>query len=75
VLYSGDINIIISDEAFKNKAHGLLLTEKFKIYKKDYLIKIPGILLSVYVVYEKRADNTYLVTTIYEVLRIVSFNL
>jgi hypothetical protein len=75
VLYSGDIDVIILDEAFKNKAYGLLLTEELKIYKKNYFTKVPGILLSVYVVYEKEADNTYLVTTIYEVLRTVSSSL
>jgi hypothetical protein len=66
VLYSGDIDIIISNKAFKDKAHGLPLTEKLKIYKKDYLIKIPGVLFSVRVVYEKEADNTYLITAICE---------
>jgi hypothetical protein len=75
VLHSGDIDIIISDEASKNRAYKLSLTKKLKIYKKDYLIKILDILLSVHVVYEKRANNTYLVTTIYEVSRIVSSNL
>jgi hypothetical protein len=68
VLYSGDIDVIILDEVSKNKTHRLLLTEELKIYKKDYLIEIPGILLSVHVVYEKEADNTYLVITICEVL-------
>jgi hypothetical protein len=68
VLYSGDIDVIILDEVSKDKTHGLLLTEELKIYKKNYLIEIPGILLSLYVVYEKEADNTYLVTTICEVL-------
>jgi hypothetical protein len=75
VLYSGDIDVIILNKAFKNRAYGLLLTEELKIYKKDYLIKIFNILFSVYVVYKKGANNTYLVTAIYEVSRIISFNL
>jgi hypothetical protein len=75
VLQSGDIDIIILDEASKNRAHGLLLTEELKIYKKDYLIKVPSIPLSVYIVYEKRADNIYLVTAIYKVSRIISSSL
>src|SRR5450755_3594086 len=75
LLYSGDIDIIILDKAFKNRTYGLLLTEKLKIYKKDYLIEVSSILLSVYIAREKEADNTPLVTTIYEVLRIVSFSL
>jgi hypothetical protein len=72
VLYSGDIDIIILDKTSKNRTYGLLLIEELKIYKKDYLIKIPSILLSVYVVYEKGANNTHLVTIICEVSRIVS---
>jgi hypothetical protein len=72
VFYNGDIDIIILNKAFKDKAHGLLLIKELKIYKKDYLIKVPSILLSVYVVYKKEADNTYLIIVIYEVSRIVS---
>jgi hypothetical protein len=75
VLYSGDIDIIIINKAFKNRVYGLLLIEELKIYKKNYLIKILSILLSVYVVCEKGADNTHLVTAIYEVSRTVSLNL
>jgi hypothetical protein len=60
------------DEASKNRAYGLLLTEELKIYKKDYFIEVPSIPLSVYIVYEKEADNTYLITVIYEASRIVS---
>jgi hypothetical protein len=59
VLYSGDIDIIMLDKASKDKAYGLLLTKKLKIYKKDYLIKISDVPLSVRIIYEKRADNTY----------------
>jgi hypothetical protein len=72
VFYSGDIDIIILNKASKNKTHGLLLTEELKIYKKNYLIKISSILLSMYVVYEKEANNTYLIIAIYEASRIVS---
>jgi hypothetical protein len=75
MLYSGDIDIIMPDEAFKNRAHGLLLTEELKIYKKDYLIEVPDIPLSVRVACEKGADNTYLVTAICEASRTVSSGL
>jgi hypothetical protein len=75
VFYSGDIDIIISDKASKDKAHGLLLTEELKIYKKDYLIKVPDIPLSMRVVCEKKADNTHLVTAICEASRIVFLGL
>jgi hypothetical protein len=72
VLHSGDIDVIILDKASKNRAYGLSLIEELKIYKKDYLIEVPSILLSVYVVCEKGADNTHLVTAICEASRIVS---
>jgi hypothetical protein len=71
VLHSGDIDIIISDKASKDKAHGLPSTKKLKIYKKDYLIKVPGVSLSVRVACEKKADNTYLVTAICEASRTI----
>jgi hypothetical protein len=63
------------DEASKDKAHGLPLTEELKIYKKDYLIEVPGVLLSVRVVCEKGADNTHLATAICEASRTVSSGL
>jgi hypothetical protein len=63
------------DKASKDRAHGLPLTEKLKIYKKDYLIEIPDVPLSVRVVCEKKADNTHLATAICEASRIVFFNL
>jgi hypothetical protein len=75
VLYSGDIDVTVPDEAFKDKAQRLLLTEIFKIYKKDYLVKILNIPLSVRVVCEKEANNTLLTTAIYEALRLVSSGL
>jgi hypothetical protein len=75
MLYSGDIDIIMPDKAFKNRAYGLSLTEKLKIYKKNYLIKVSSIPLSVRVVCEKKADNTYLITAICEASRIVSSGL
>jgi hypothetical protein len=75
VLYSGDIDVIMLDEAFKDRAHGLPLTEKLKIYKKDYFIKILNVPLSVCVACEKEADNTHLVTAICEASRTVSSGL
>jgi hypothetical protein len=72
VLHSGDIDIIILDKASKDKAHGLLLTEELKIYKKEYLIEILDVLLSVHVAYKKGANNTRLVTAICEASRIIS---
>jgi hypothetical protein len=75
MLHSGDIDVIMPDEAFKDRAYGLSLTEELKIYKKDYLIEVPDVPLSVRVVCEKRADNTHLVTAICEASRTVSSSL
>jgi hypothetical protein len=75
ILHSGDIDIIMPDKASKDRAHGLPLTEKLKIYKKDYLIEVSGVPLSVRVVYEKKADNTHLITAIYEASRTVFLSL
>jgi hypothetical protein len=72
---SGKFTKMVVFFVFKNKTYGLLLTKELKIYKKDYLIKVPSIPLSVYIIYEKGADNTYLITVIYEVSRIISLNL
>jgi hypothetical protein len=72
VLRSGDIDVIMPDEASKDRAHGLPSTEELKIYKKDYLIEVPGVLLSVRVACEKGADNTHLATAICEASRTVS---
>jgi hypothetical protein len=75
ILHSGDIDVIIPDKASKDRAHGLPLTEKLKIYKKNYLIKIPDVPLSVRVACEKGADNTHLITAICEASRTVSSGL
>jgi hypothetical protein len=72
VLQSGDIDVIMPDEASKDRAHGLPLTEKLKIYKKDYLIEVSNVPLSVRVACEKGADNIYLITAICEASRIIS---
>jgi hypothetical protein len=75
VLYSSDIDVIILDKVFKNRIYGLLLTEALKIYKKDYLVEVSSILLSVRVVCKKKLDNMYLAIEIYKALRIVSSSL
>ena len=72
VLYNGDIDVTVPDEASKDRAQGLSSTEALKIYKKDYLMEILNIPLSVRVVCEKKANNTPLTTAIYETLRSVS---
>ena len=68
ILRSGNTDVIISDKSIKNKANGLPLTEDLKIYKKDYLVEIPGVPLGVRVAGKKGADNIRLVRLIYEIL-------
>jgi hypothetical protein len=75
ILYSGNIDVTIPDKAFKNRAYGLLLTKALKIYKKDYLVEVPSISLSVRVICKKKADNTYLATEICKVSQTVSSSL
>jgi hypothetical protein len=72
VLHSGDIDVTVPDEASKDRAQGLPSTEALKIYKKDYLVEIPGVPLSVRVACEKEANNTPLATAICEASRSVS---
>jgi predicted permease len=72
VLRNSDINVIMLNEASKDKAHGLPLTEALKIYKKDYLIEVLSVPLSVRVTCKKGMNNTHLVTVIYEASRTIS---
>jgi hypothetical protein len=58
VLYSGNINVTVLDKTVKNRAYRLLLTDELRIFKKDYLVEMPGVLLSVRVIGKKRTDNS-----------------
>jgi hypothetical protein len=64
VLYSGDINVTVLDETVKDCVYRLLLTDELRIFKKDYLVEVPEILLSVRVAGKKRADNLQLAAAI-----------
>jgi hypothetical protein len=75
VLYSSNINIIVLDKVVRDKVQGLLFTEELKIFKRDHLIEVPSVLLSILVIYKKSIDNLYLANTIYKVLRIISLGL
>ena len=72
VLRSGDIDMIISNKATKDKAQGLSLKESRKIYKKDYLVEVPGVPLTVRIAGEKGGDNTSLAIAICESSRSVT---
>ena len=75
VLYSGDIDVILSDDAIKDRAQGLPPTEGLKIFKKNYLVKILGVPLSVRVACEKGADNSHLATATCEASRAIASGL
>jgi hypothetical protein len=47
VLHSGDINITVLDKAVRDREQRLLSTGELKIFKKDYLMEVPSVLLSV----------------------------
>ena len=72
VLRSGDIDVTVPDEATKDRAQGLPSTEDLKIYKKDYLVEVPGVPLAVRVAGEKGADNTPLAMAICDASRSVT---
>lgn len=64
VLQSGAIDVTVPDETTKDRAQGLPSTEGLKIFKRDYLIEIPGVPLTVRVACEKGADNSQLADAI-----------
>jgi hypothetical protein len=72
VLRSGDIDVTVPDEAAKDRAHGLPSTETLKIFKRDYLVEVPSVPLSVRVACEKGADNARLANTDCEASRTLS---
>ena len=55
VLYSEDIDITILDEIVKNRVYRLSSTNELKIFKKNYLVEILEISLSVRVVEKKES--------------------
>jgi hypothetical protein len=47
VFRSGDINVIVLDEAAKNRAQGLPSIKSLKIMRKNYLVEISSVELQV----------------------------
>jgi hypothetical protein len=64
VLHSGDIDVIVLDETVKDRAQGLPSIEELRIFRKDYLVEVPGVPLSVRVAGEKGADNSQLAAAV-----------
>jgi hypothetical protein len=75
VLYSGDIDITIPDKTVKDRVYRLLLIDELKIFKKNYLIEMLEISLSVRVIKKKRADNSQLITVICVALKTIASGL
>jgi hypothetical protein len=63
------------DKTVKNRAYRLLLTDKLRIFKKNYLVEMLEILLSIQVIEKKRADNLQFIVVIYAVLKIIILEL
>jgi hypothetical protein len=47
VLYSSNINMTVLDKTAKDCAYRLLLTDELRIFKKNYLVEMLEILLSI----------------------------
>jgi hypothetical protein len=47
MLYSSNINITVLDKIVKNRVYRLLLTDKLRIFKKNYLVEMLEILLNI----------------------------
>jgi hypothetical protein len=47
VLYSGNINVTVLDKTVKDRVYRLLLIDELRIFKKDYLVEVLEVLLSV----------------------------
>jgi hypothetical protein len=57
ILYSDNINITILDKIAKDHTYRLLSTNELRIFKKNYLVEVLEISLSVQIIKEKMVDN------------------
>jgi hypothetical protein len=64
VLYSGDIDMTVPDETAKDRVYRLPSIDELRIFKKDYLMEVLGVPLSVRVAGKKGADNSQLAAAI-----------
>ena len=58
ILYSGNINITILDKTVKDHVYRLLSTNELRIFKKNYLVEVLEVSLSIRVIREKGVDNS-----------------
>lgn len=66
VLHSGDVDVVVPDEAAKDRAQALPSTQEMRIHKRDYLVAVDGLPLSTGIAGGKHADNTHLASQICE---------
>jgi hypothetical protein len=60
-LRSGDIDVIVPDQATKDRLLNLPETPGIKILRQSYLIEVPGVPLSLQIASGKDADNTLVI--------------
>ena len=58
MLHSSDIDVIVLDKVAKDQAYGLPSTKELKIFKKDYLVEVAIVPLSLRVIGGKNIDNS-----------------
>ena len=63
-LRSGDIDVMVPDQATKDKILNQPEIEGIKVLRQDYLAELPGVPLSVSIASGKDADNTRLIQEI-----------
>ena len=66
MLHNGDIDVALPTEAARDSAQAIPSTKEFKIFKKDYLVEIPGVPITVPVAEGRAADNSRLTQAICE---------
>ena len=62
-------------KAARNRAQALSSIRDFKIFKRDYLVEVSEIPLTVSMTEKKTADNTYLIQAICKTSKSVSLGL
>ena len=65
ILKSGDIDVTVSNKASKDRAYSLPSITDLIILRKDYLIEMPEVPLSIQIAGGKNADNIGLIKSIY----------
>ena len=75
MLRSGDIDMTLPDKTTRDRAQALPSSERITIYRREYLVEVPFVPLSVYIVGAKQADNTELAGKICEASKSLSLGI